>query len=171
MPYVTEEIYLSMPFRDKESIMVDSYPVYDRDMDYDSDFDRVIEFISKVRNVKHGSGIPKDSRVYYNGKYENIILKMLRVNIENVVNYNDDDGIEITLYDFYIKYLFDTSMGKEEEITSTIKEIERLKSSIERRKKLLSNENYVNKAPSAVVEKERADLSKEEEMKRLSEKI
>ena len=46
MPYVTEEIYLSMPFRDKESIMVDSYPVYDRDMDYDSDFDRVREFIS-----------------------------------------------------------------------------------------------------------------------------
>ena len=56
-------------------------------------------------------------------------------------------------------------------IESLEKEKERLENSIQRRQKLLSNENYVNKAPSAVVEKERADLSKEEEMKRLSEKI
>ena len=160
MPYVTEEIYGAMPFRDKESIMIDSYPVYDRDMDFASDFDRVTEFISKVRNVKQERGIPKDSLVFFKGEHRDIILRMLKVSDDALVSESakDGDGIEIGLYDFSIKYLFDTSKSKEEEIESAKALIERLKGSIERRKKLLSNENYVNKAPSAVVEKERMDL-------------
>ena len=174
MPYVTEEIYGAMPFRDKESIMIDSYPVYDRDMDFASDFDRVTEFISKVRNVKHERGIPKDSLVFFKGEHRDIILRMLKVSDDALVSESakDGDGIEVGLYDFSIKYLFDTSKSKEEEIESAKALIERLKGSIERRKKLLSNENYVNKAPSAVVEKERMDLAKEEEeIKRLMERI
>ena len=174
MPYVTEEIYGAMPFRDKESIMIDSYPVYDRDMDFASDFDRVTEFISKVRNVKHERGIPKDSLVFFKGEHRDIILRMLKVSDDALVSESakDGDGIEVGLYDFSIKYLFDTSKSKEEEIESAKALIEKLKGSIERRKKLLSNENYVNKAPSAVVEKERMDLAKEEEeIKRLMERI
>ena len=174
MPYVTEEIYGAMPFRDKESIMVDSYPIYDRDMDFESDFDRVTEFISKVRNVKQERGIPKDSLVFFKGEHRDIILRMLKVSDDALVSESDKDGdgILIGLYDFSIKYLFDTSKSKEEEIESAKALIERLKGSIERRKKLLSNENYVNKAPSAVVEKERMDLAKEEEeIKRLMERI
>ena len=174
IPYVTEEIYGAMPFRDKESIMIDSYPVYDRDMDFASDFDRVTEFISKVRNVKQERGIPKDSLVFFKGEHRDIILRMLKVSDDALVSESakDGDGIEIGLYDFSIKYLFDTSKSKEEEIESAKALIERLKGSIERRKKLLSNENYVNKAPSAVVEKERMDLAKEEEeIKRLMERI
>ena len=38
-----------------------------------------------------------------------------------------------------------------------------LKQSIERRKKLLANVNYVNKAPQELVEKERKTLAEEEE--------
>ena len=174
MPYVTEEIYGAMPFRDKESIMIDSYSVYDRNMDFASDFDRVTEFISKVRNVKQERGIPKDSLVFFKGEHRDIILRMLKVSDDALVSESakDGDGMEIGLYDFSIKYLFDTSKSKEEEIESTKALIERLKGSIERRKKLLSNENYVNKAPSAVVEKERMDLAKEEEeIKRLMERI
>ena len=49
-------------------------------------------------------------------------------------------------------------------------EIEKLKASIERRKKLLANENYVNKAPEAIVNKEREDLKKEEDRLALLEK-
>ena len=43
-----------------------------------------------------------------------------------------------------------------------VKEKEKLIVSIERRKKLLSNENYVNKAPAHVVENDRISLEKEE---------
>ena len=44
-----------------------------------------------------------------------------------------------------------------------MKEKEKLVASIERRKKLLSNENYVNKAPEHVVLNDRVNLQKEEE--------
>ena len=47
------------------------------------------------------------------------------------------------------------------------KQISDLKASIERREKLLSNENYVNKAPSNIVEADRLKL--EEEKKKLEE--
>ena len=104
MPYVTEEIYGAMPFRDKESIMIDSYPVYDRDMDFASDFDRVTEFISKVRNVKQERGIPKDSLVFFKGEHRDIILRMLKVSDDALVSESakDGDGILIGLYDFSI---------------------------------------------------------------------
>ena len=50
----------------------------------------------------------------------------------------------------------------DEEKQKIQEEILKLEASIERRKKLLSNENYVNKAPEAIVNKEREDLAKEE---------
>lgn len=43
------------------------------------------------------------------------------------------------------------------------KEQEIMMKSIERREKLLSNENYLNKAPSNIVEAEREALMKEKE--------
>ena len=46
-------------------------------------------------------------------------------------------------------------------------QIKILEASIARREKLLANENYVNKAPSNIVEKERNDL--ENEKKKLKE--
>ena len=48
------------------------------------------------------------------------------------------------------------------EFADMLKEKEKLLSSIERRKKLLSNENYVNKAPANVVENDRIQLEKEQ---------
>ncbi len=44
-----------------------------------------------------------------------------------------------------------------------ISEIEKLKQSIEKRTKLLSNENYVNKAPQNIVELDRQKLKEEQE--------
>ena len=46
----------------------------------------------------------------------------------------------------------------EEEKNNLLKEKERLINSIERRKKLLSNENYISKAPQNIVEKEKSDF-------------
>ena len=48
------------------------------------------------------------------------------------------------------------------EIEKMKKEKERLINSIERRKKLLSNTGYVNKAPKEIVNSEREALQKEE---------
>ena len=58
---------------------------------------------------------------------------------------------------------FEKEITKEDEELRQ-KQIENLKKSIERRKTLLSNENYVKKAPQNLVEQEKQKLNEEENM-------
>ena len=62
-----------------------------------------------------------------------------------------------------VSVLYDGSNNKEKELEGLLKEKERLEGSIARREKLLSNENYVAKAPANIVEQERNNLLKEKE--------
>ena len=59
--------------------------------------------------------------------------------------------------------MFDMSSNREKEMENLIKEKEALEASIKRRNNLLANQNYVSKAPLAIVNKEREDLEKEKE--------
>ena len=163
MPYVTEEIYQMLPIKDSESIMLAPYPTYQQEEVYEDskELDNVIEFIVKVRNTKQEHQIPKDAKVYFKGNYADIILKLLKVS--NITEDNSQEGIEVKTTNYEIKYMFDTTDSKEKELENLSKEKEKLESSIERRKKLLSNENYVAKAPANIVNKEKEDLAKEQE--------
>ena len=60
--------------------------------------------------------------------------------------------------------IYDNSKSLEEEKEKLLKEKESLEASIARREKLLSNSNYVEKAPKAIVDKDREALLKEKEM-------
>ena len=163
MPYVTEEIFQMLPIKDSESIMLAPYPTYQQEEVYEDskELDNVIEFIVKVRNTKQEHQIPKDAKVYFKGNYADIILKLLKVS--NITEDNSQEGIEVKTTNYEIKYMFDTTDSKEKELENLLKEKEKLESSIERRKKLLSNENYVAKAPANIVNKEKEDLAKEQE--------
>ena len=59
-----------------------------------------------------------------------------------------------------ITYFFEQEVS---DASSKLDEIKKLEQSIERRKKLLSNENYVKKAPENIVEMDRKKLKEEEE--------
>jgi valyl-tRNA synthetase len=170
MPFVTEEIYQMLPIKDKESIMISSYPEYNSDLVFENDTKLVedkIEFIKAFRNVKAENGISKDAKVLINTN-DDIIIKMLK--LENLVNeklninsYNVKvNNIEATIYFEKVVTL--------EELKIKEKQIESLKNSISRREKLLSNENYLAKAPSSLVEKEKENLLKEKEELKLLEK-
>ena len=162
MPFVTEEIYDMLPIKESESIMISEYPEYNKEFVFKNETDLVeqkIEFIKSFRNIKAENGISKDAKVKINNK-DDIILKMLKIEdnlVEeelNINSYNVKYGdIEATIY--YEKVV------TEEEKALKEKQINDLKASIERRKKLLANENYVNKAPANLVQKEKETLEKE----------
>ena len=164
MPYVTEEIYQMLPIKDSETIMLSPYPVFKEELTFpeSTELDNIIEFIVKVRNIKQEHQIPKEAKVCFNGNNADIILKLLKVNNDNIISSSNEEGIGIKTNNYEIKYIFDTSSSKELELDNLIKEKDKLISSIERRKKLLSNENYVAKAPKSVVELDRTNLAKEE---------
>ena len=65
-------------------------------------------------------------------------------------------GDNVTLY-------YDNSLNKTAEIENLYKEKDRLEMSINRREKLLANQNYINKAPKNIVENERETLKKEKQ--------
>ena len=164
MPYVTDEIYNMLPIHD-EVIMLSSYPIYNKDEMFMSEYSKfkdIIEFIKVFRNIKLENKIGKDFGIKINSDEDySKIFSILRINDENLNN------IKGTKYNvIYKNYNLDIYYEKEmteEEINLKNKQIMDLKNSIYRRKNLLANENYVAKAPQALVEKERNTLKEEEE--------
>lgn len=168
MPYVTEEIYSMLPIKDAESIMISSYPIVE-DINFKKEkelVDKLIEDIVSIRNLKATNGITKDAQIEIKNVENEGILSIyksqLKISNEKVVtnpvpnsnskNYQSKN-IDITFY----------YEGQKEDESKKKEEIKRLEASIERREKLLANENYVNKAPANIVEMDRKKLQEEKE--------
>lgn len=165
MPFVTEEIYGKLPIKTHDSIMIGEYPKYDKRLVFPEEEKLVslkIDFIKAFRTVKNDNNIPKDAKVNINTD-DDIIIKMLKLD-----NVRIDEKLDINAYNVksgeYEATIYYEKVMTEEEIKLKEKQINDLKASIEKRKKLLSNEAYVSKAPAALVQKERDTLASEEEL-------
>ena len=78
----------------------------------------------------------------------------------------------IKLENLEIKIIFDNRKNEGELLKNLKKEQDKLMKSIERREKLLSNENYLKKAPSNIVETEKEMVRKEkEQLELINEKL
>ena len=164
MPYVTEEIFGKLPIRESESIMISKYPLYNKTEVFTTNIDNVLEFITMFRNKKAELGNIGEYSVIVNIDDEtskNIIVNMLKLGDKIV---SEGTGTEVKLGDLEIVIVYDNSKNLEEEKEKLLKEKENLEQSIARREKLLSNEGYVNKAPKAIVDKERESLEKEKNL-------
>ena len=165
MPYVTDEIYNMLPIKE-ENIMISTYPKFNKKEAFNKELDSVnemIEFIRMFRNVKLENKIGKDYQVIINSNSNyDLIFKMLKINADMIVNKSNKKKLNVKYQDYDLDICYEIVLS-EEDMALKQKQIEALKQSIERRKKLLANENYVNKAPQALVEKERKTLAEEEE--------
>ncbi|MBR1416275.1 MAG: valine--tRNA ligase [Bacilli bacterium] len=170
MPFVTEEIYQKLPIKEEESIMISKYPIFDKSLVFDieeSAVDDEIEFIKNFRNIKAENNMTKDLKIMFEGNTDNdLIIKMLKLK-DNLVN----KPLEVNQYKVFSSKVKATIFFKkvEDAASNALKQsqIIALKASIERREKLLANDNYVSKAPANIVEMDRQKL--EEEKKKLAE--
>ena len=164
MPFVTEEIYQMLPIKDAESIMISEYPKYNKKLVFKEEtkeVDLIIEYIATFRNKKAEAGIGSDFEIVTDIDNE-LILKMLKLTDKKVKKSELSGNLEVTLDKYKLVICYDDSKQKGEELENLTKEKENLESSIARRTKLLSNENYVAKAPEAIVNQERESLAQEE---------
>ncbi|MBE6160207.1 MAG: valine--tRNA ligase [Lactobacillales bacterium] len=162
MPYVTEEIYSMLPIKDSESIMISKYPEKENHIYEEKEImDKIIEDIVSIRNLKATNNITKAAYVNYEIEeaYKNIYVKQLKLDKHEYVDSSDLQNINYKSKYITINYY----EQKESNNESNLEEINKLKASIERREKLLSNENYVNKAPVNIVEMDRKKLAEEKE--------
>jgi valyl-tRNA synthetase len=168
MPFVTEEIYQMLPIKDKESIMIDEYPKYDKKFIFKNEAEAVeskIEFIKAFRNVKTENNIPKDAKVLINTD-DDIIIRMLKLQDVRTESELDIKAYNVSVDDYKATIYYEKEESAED-LAAKQKQIDDLKNSIARREKLLSNENYVNKAPANIVQMDREKL--EEEKAKLAE--
>ena len=167
MPYVTEEIYSKLPVKDSDALIISNYPEYKKELVFKEECEieeKVLEDIVAIRNIKAINKIGKDAKVNFITKEELIPIyaSQLKIKEENLCS---DDPDNMISSNYKSKYIDITYFFEKEEIDEKAKEeeIKKLQQSIERRKKLLSNENYVNKAPTNIVELDRKKLVEEEE--------
>ena len=158
IPFVTEEIYQNLPFKESKSIMESSYPVYNKKEVYDIlETTEILNDITSLRNFKAENNIINSDAVkieylFDEKLYDGLIKFKNKVdNIEGSIKYESKYAI---LY-FEVK-----NKASEEDIQ---KEIEELEKSINKRKNLLSNENFVKRAPENIVANEKQKLVEEEE--------
>lgn len=168
MPYVTEEIYTMLPIKEKESIMISSYPkVEEMNFKEQRDLvDKIIEDIVSIRNLKATNNITKEAFIEIKKVQSEEILSIyksqLKINEEKLVSNPVKDFTNKTYQSKMIDIIFYYE-GEKEDDSKREEEIKKLELSIERREKLLSNENYVNKAPKNVVDMDRQKLQEEKE--------
>ena len=158
IPFVTEEIYQNLPFKESKSIMESSYPIYNKKEVYDiTETTEILNDITSLRNFKAENNIINSDAVkieylFDEKLYDGLIKFKNKVdNIEDSIKYESKYAI---LY-FEVK-----NKVSEEDIQ---KEIEELEKSINKRKNLLSNENFVKRAPENIVANEKQKLIEEEE--------
>ena len=170
MPYVTDEIYSKLPVKDTEDIMISTYPKYEKKYIFESEekaVDAQVEFIKNFRNVKAENNITRDMKVMFDTEDDNeLIVNMLKIK-DNIVK----KPLGMKAYKVFSRgvqaRIFFEKIETEADKIARETEIKVLTDSINRREKLLANENYVNKAPKNIVDLDRKKL--EEEKKKLEE--
>ena len=165
-PYITEEIYQMLPIKDAGSIMISEYPKESKKMKFEEEYQMIesaIGFIKEFRFISGENNIPKSAKVKINNdKDYSLINFMLRLNER--ITLEDLEGTNYNVnYADYSMTIYYEKIETEEDKALREKQISDLEASIQRREKLLSNENYVSKAPAHIVEADRKKLEEEKE--------
>ncbi|MCD7722483.1 MAG: valine--tRNA ligase [Clostridiales bacterium] len=178
MPFITEAIYQALP-HECESICISSWVSYDEKLDFAAEaqeFERVIAAVRAVRNRRNEMNIKPSRKANilietdFTDTFESCIsiIKKLAMANEVIVKKTADapqNSVAIITNDAKIYIPMSQLVDFAAERQRLGKEIAAAGDKLEFIEKKLGNESFVNKAPEAVVQKNRA------EAKKLAEKI
>ena len=185
MPYVTEEIFEKL-FKSPQLVISSAWPeLMFKDLNLTNSIDLSIKLISEVRSLRVEKNIPFKSRPNLILKNVNLdkkqfisdntdlitnLAKLDKITFSNIDNNQNDNFIvstvdEITLM-IPLEGLFDLELEK----NRLNKELSNIKSEIEIINKRINNPNFINKAPSEIVEevkkKQNIFIKKKEEIEK-----
>jgi len=195
IPFITEECWqhvAALAGKTGESIMLQPYPESDSskvDEQAENDLEWVKTFISGVRRIRSEMDIPPgkplsilmqnatdaDKALYDNN--QSFIEALAKIENSTWLNKADDAPESATALVGEMKILIPLAglIDKDAELARLEKEIGKIQSNIDKTTAKLVNKNFVDKAPAAVVEKERTRLAEMttavEQLKEQAEKI
>ena len=179
MPFVTEKIYMQL-YHNDESIMISKWPEYTESSSFEKEEEQIEKLktiIVGIRNLRTNLNVhpSKKSKLIFVTKTANDMLKessamIQKLGFANEIDIQENkenipqnamsvlaDGIEV-----YIP--FEELVDLEAEKQRLQGEREKLLSEVARGEKMLSNPGFVNKAPEAKINEEKAKLAKYKEM-------
>ena len=181
MPFITEEIYQSLP-HDDESIMISAYPECDDKFDFAEDAERMERLISAIRAIRARRNemnvVPsRKAKVYIETKYtdsfnENTAVFFTRLasasEVEIAESFDSsvisaDDAVQIVTDAASIFLPLSDIIDAEKEREKLSGELKKTEGEIARLEGKLGNAGFVAKAPAAVVEGEKEKLAKYKE--------
>ena len=171
-PFIAEELYQNLP-EHKESIMLESYPTVKKDLidnSYDEQVETLINLIKDVRNYKLENKLAPNAKLdllinFKKDVFDGFNTYLARFTFSEIQNVGKDiinKKGELKVYN-YLDLIISNEAGKDELLKRIDAEIALTRSEIERCEKMLSNPNFVDKAPKEKVENERNKLSKHQE--------
>lgn len=173
-PFTTDEIYLSI-FNIKKSIILEKMEILPKYKE-SKKINNTLEVLEFIRKFKFDNSLKRIDNlkinVYFREKRNNKFIELLseilsyeNIVIENIFLCKCSTKNNINVFDdFTIEIIFD---NKKTDNSNLIKEKEEIIFEIKRSEGMLSNENFVKKAPRDLVEKEKEKLIKNK--KRLEE--
>lgn len=172
MPFVTEEIYLSLP-HEKESINLESWPkpvavaMSEEEM---FAVRQLLSMISAVREIKTDYQLKPSTLLEIAIKDEHGAWKQIDENMAAILQKmchasctsfaEDVEVVARPIYGGTLSTPLAAMVDLEEEIAKLEKELDRLSKEVKRSEGMLRNENFVKKAPAAKVEEEREKLER-----------
>ena len=171
-PFIAEELYSNLP-NHLRSIMDESYPTIEEDLcsdKYLKEVESLINIIKDVRNYKLENKLAPNAKLdlYINFKKDvssDFVIYLNRFTFSSTKIINSeimDKKGELKVYDI-ADLLISNESGKEEILKHLNQEIEQLQNEIKRCEMMLSNPNFVNKAPESKVALERNKLASHRE--------
>ncbi len=175
MPFITEEIWQQVKVlagKDGETIMLAPYPEAQdafRDADAEADIQWLQDVITAVRNIRGEKNIPPSKPLdllFKNGGDDDFrraeenqtFLKKL-AQLENLtwMNEGDEEPMSVTqlVGDMEVLIPMAGFIDKDKEVERLTKSVEKLDKEIERVNNKLGNPGFTDKAPAAVIDKEK----------------
>ncbi|MBQ8236483.1 MAG: class I tRNA ligase family protein, partial [Clostridia bacterium] len=180
MPFITEEIFASLPTlkgEDAESIMISSYPAYTESLSFPEDEERMeklIDLIRAIRNRRAEMNVPpsKKAQLYvvsergdvYNEKTAKFFEKLASASaVTYCSEVEDRSAVQIVAGGATAFIPMGDLVDLEKEKARLAGEVKKVQGEIARLEGKLSNQGFLAKAPAAVVEGEKAKLAKYKE--------
>ena len=179
IPFITDEIYDALPNKDAEDIMIAPYPVYDRKRAYRRDVavtDAVMDLIKSVRNLRREMNVSQSKRTAIHivpaAGRERVLKKMSgyieKLAFGNSISFDEPEGKNASIVTPLGK--ISIPMGElidfDKERSRLTAEIEKVDAEIARAEGKLANKGFTDKAPAALVEKEREKLERYRELRK-----
>ena len=172
IPFVTEELYQNLSVHE-ETIMRSSFPVYDKKLAKRNSFGQIIEVIKAIRTTRANYQIPDNKKITIN-ILPNEKIALIRENREIINKLAGGSEVKIVKKEMEKSAKIITKLctiflpmgdlvDEKQEQEKLQKSIENLKFEIARSEKMLSNPNFVSKAPQKLVASEQEKLAKNKE--------